>query len=171
MLGDGRTAEEVAQEVFLKLWTRADQYDPARGSVPAWLLTIARRSALDRIRLEGRRPPLSDFPAASGQPALAAGADGSDEARWRALRFALHDLPAEQRRAIELSFYHGLSQREIAEFLGVPLGTVKTRIRLGMDKLRRAWIGDAGRPARRSEADARGVNLEGERTQRDKPVS
>lgn len=141
MLGERMAAEEVTQDTFLKLWTRADTYSPQKGVLLAWLLTVARRTALDRIRLENRRP---DF----GNPhdpedtwrTLADPASETDEARWRDLRFALLDLPDEQRQVIELAYYHGMSQRQIAEYLAVPLGTVKTRLRLGMDKLRRAWL-------------------------------
>ncbi len=156
ILGDGGPAEEVTQETFLKLWSRARTYSPGRGSLLAWLLTITRRTALDRVRLEGRRPVQVGIPSGEdGEPDLLDPASVTDEARWRTLRFALADLPAEQRRVIELAFYNGLSHSEIAAELGQPLGTVKTRLRLGMERLRRAWL-DEGvrRPAASEEADS-----------------
>jgi len=144
------SAEEVTQDAFLRLWTRAQTFNPDRGKVLSWLLAITRRLALDRFRLDSRVPP----PAESDNPGedfdgLADESSRTEEARWRSLRFALADLPAEQRLPIELAFYHGLSQREIAEHLRIPLGTVKTRVRLGMDKLRRAWTTDPIHPGRR----------------------
>ncbi|MGH2619187.1 MAG: sigma-70 family RNA polymerase sigma factor, partial [Anaerolineales bacterium] len=143
MLRDTMSAEEVTQDAFLRVWTRAQTFNPDRGQVLSWLLAITRRLALDRFRLDSRAPP----PSESDNPdedlnGLADETSRSEEARWRSLRFALADLPAEQRLPIELAFYHGLSQREIAEQLRIPLGTVKTRVRLGMDKLRRAWTTD-----------------------------
>jgi RNA polymerase sigma-70 factor (ECF subfamily) len=141
MLQEPAAAEEVSQETFLKLWARADQFDPARGALVSWLLTIARRSALDRIRREARRPALLE-PRDSDErlSRLPDPASQSEEARWRTLRLALQQLPREQRAAIELAYYQGLSHREISDYLGIPLGTVKTRIRLGMQRLRALWL-------------------------------
>lgn len=140
MLGDQMAAEEVAQEVFLKLWTRADSFNPRKGKFSTWLLTIARRTALDRIRLEGRRPAIAEPPAETQDwNHLPHPESMSDEARWGSVRFALEQLPSEQKSVIELSFYYGLSQNQISEHLEIPLGTVKTRMRLGMDKLRDAF--------------------------------
>lgn len=143
MLGESMAAEEATQDSFLKLWTRAGTFNPQRGKLLAWLLTITRRTTLDRIRLESRRPVVAtssdpeevwnDFP----DPA-----SDTEEARWMSLRFALRELPVEQRQVIELAYYHGLSHSHIADHLGLPLGTVKTRLRLGMEKLRHAIRGD-----------------------------
>ncbi len=149
MLQDPGLAEEVAQEAFLKLWTRASQFNPRRGSPLAWLLTITRRTALDRIRFENRRPVEAHLedPDRSWHHLADPRSEGQ-EARWRSLRFELLDLPAEQRQAIELAYYHGLSHSQIAEHLEIPLGTAKTRIRLGMEKLREAWLeGQPGQAA------------------------
>lgn len=149
MLGDRASAEEVTQDAFLKLWTRARAFSPSRGALVAWLLTITRNSALDRIRLEARRPVLTEFSLfdiEDGRPGLQSPESSSEETRWRSLRFALADLPNGQRQVIELAFYQGLSHSQMAEMLGLPLGTVKTRLRLGMERLREAWIGDS--PAR-----------------------
>ncbi|RME13858.1 MAG: sigma-70 family RNA polymerase sigma factor [Ardenticatenia bacterium] len=153
MLGEHMAAEEVTQDTFLKLWTRADTYSPRKGALAAWLLTIARRTALDRIRLENRRPEFGEY----GDPEdawqrLPDPRSNTPESRWRDLHFALLDLPEEQRRVIELAYYHGMSQSQIAAHLEIPLGTVKTRLRLGMEKLRRSWL------AERSDLDENGVN-------------
>ena len=141
VLGDPMLAEEATQDTFLKLWSRARTFQPERGSLAVWLLTIARRTALDRVRLEGRRPLLSDGrdPDTVWQLIPDGSADGAD-ARWQSLRFAVRALPAEQRKAIELAYYQGMSHSEIAAELGWPVGTVKTRIRAAMQGLRRAWL-------------------------------
>lgn len=141
MLGEHMAAEEVAQDTFLKLWTRANIYSPKKGALLAWLLTITRRTALDRIRLEKRRPEFGSPTDPEETWRLSADPDSqTEEARWRSLHFALQDLPVEQRQVIELAYYHGMSQSQIAEYLAAPLGTIKTRLRLGMEKLRKIWI-------------------------------
>jgi RNA polymerase sigma-70 factor (ECF subfamily) len=151
ILRDSMLAEEATQDTFLKLWSRARMYLAERGSFPAWLLTIARRTALDRLRLEGRRPLLSDaHDPETLWPSIAEDKGNSEEARWRSLYFAVHALPEEQRQVIELAYYGGLSQSEISEELGWPLGTVKTRVRAALQSLRRDWLGDEGTaPGRR----------------------
>jgi RNA polymerase sigma-70 factor (ECF subfamily) len=140
MLQDPAAAEEVSQETFLKLWARAGQFDPRRGALISWLLTIARRTALDRFRREARRPRLQPDDSDDRLNQIPDPSSESEEARWGSLRLALQELPEDQRSAIQLAYYQGLSHREIAEFLDIPLGTVKTRIRLGMQRLRRLWL-------------------------------
>lgn len=142
IMGDAMTAEEVTQDAFLKLWTRAETFRPGRGSFTGWLLTITRHTALDRYRRESRRPNLvsptdseSEWDSTPEVPWSSA-----EESRWRTLHFAVQELPDEQRVVIQTAYFHGMSHSEIAEYLGVPLGTVKTRLRLGMEKLRQAWI-------------------------------
>ena len=110
------------------------------GAVKPWLLTIARRTCLDRLRLERRRPLLSDErdPETAWRGVTEGDIDPA-EARWRSLRFAVTALPNVQRKVIELAYYQGMSQSEIAAELGWPLGTVKTRIRTAMQTLREAW--------------------------------
>ena len=140
ILNDTMLAEESTQDTFLKLWSRARLYLSERGSLLIWLLTIARRTALDRLRLEARRPMLSDsndpedawqvIPDLNTMP---------EEARWRSLYFAVQSLSTEHRQVIELAYYQGLSQSEIADVLGWPLGTVKTRVRAAMEQLRAKW--------------------------------
>ena len=143
MLDEQMAAEEVTQDTFLKLWTRADTFSSKKGSLLAWLLTIARRTALDRIRLDNRRPEFSNPTDPEDVWRLSPDPDSkTDEARWRGLYFSLLELPDEQRQVIELAYYYSMSQSQIAEFLVIPLGTIKTRLRLGMEKLRELWINE-----------------------------
>lgn len=139
--GNLMVAEEVTQEVFLKVWKTADQYDPEKGKLVTWLLTITRNAAIDRVRKDGRRPPrvYLDWIEDDWRDELRDPRFDGEEPRWRTLRFALAELPREQRDAIVLAYYHSMSHSQIAEYLDEPLGTIKTRIRLGMEKLRRAW--------------------------------
>jgi RNA polymerase sigma-70 factor (ECF subfamily) len=138
IVSDQASAEEVLLDVYMQAWRQASRYDELRGSPLAWLTTIARSRALDRVRSgsydQRHREPLdaaSHHVAASGadEAALAAGTQ-------RHVRRALDLLSPEQREVIELAYYGGLSHSEIALQLGQPLGTVKTRTRLGMIKLR-----------------------------------
>jgi RNA polymerase sigma-70 factor (ECF subfamily) len=143
ILGDTMLAEEVTQDTFMKLWSRARLYLAERGSFGVWLLTIARRTALDRVRMEGRRPLLSDSNDPEDMwPTMPDRSQNPDEARWKSLYFAVHALPHDQQVVVELAYYQGLSQSEIAEELGWPLGTVKTRLRAAMHALRREWTAE-----------------------------
>lgn len=140
ILNDSMLAEEATQDTFLKLWSRARLYLNERGTLLLWLLTIARRTALDRLRLEARRPMLSDANDPDDVWQLIPDAESTqDEARWRSLYFAVQSLQPDHRQVIELAFYQGMSQTEIAEVLGWPLGTVKTRVRAAMEILRAKW--------------------------------
>jgi RNA polymerase sigma-70 factor (ECF subfamily) len=140
ILSDPMLAEEATQDTFLKLWSRARMYLAERGSLLLWLLTIARRTALDRLRLEGRRPTLSDANDPSEVWQTIPDSDSlSEESYWRSLNFAVQALSPEHRQLIELAYFQGLSQSEIAEVLGWPLGTVKTRLRAAMERLRHEW--------------------------------
>ena len=140
IMHDPMLAEEATQDTFLKLWSRARQYLAERGSLLVWLLTIARRTALDRLRLEGRRPLLSNSEDPDTVWQWIANEDSlSSEARWRSMHFAVQSLSPEHRQVIELAYYQGMSQSEIAETLGWPLGTVKTRLRAAMVHLRHEW--------------------------------
>jgi len=141
VLGDTMLAEEATQDTFLKLWSRARQYLASRGGFTSWLLTIAHRTALDLLRLEARRPMLSDAKDPEELwPLLANENSLGEEARWRSLYFAVQALPEEQRQVLELAYYQGMSQSEIAEVLNWPLGTVKTRLRTAMHSLRGVWL-------------------------------
>jgi RNA polymerase sigma-70 factor, ECF subfamily len=134
-------ADDVVEDTFWQVWRQAARYEPSRGSVSAWLLTVARSRALDRRRArsrlredqEGEPGTLGDLATDTGATPLEA-AEAAD--RSRIVRAALADLPGEQREALELAYYGGLSQTEIAERTGTPLGTVKTRMRLALRKLR-----------------------------------
>lgn len=139
---DPDDAEEVLEETFWQAWRQAERYEQARGGVGPWLATMARSRALDRVRRSSRVREDS-WDGAAPLPGAAGEARGPDpllqaqaaEER-RVVRGALERLPAEQREALELAYYGGLSQTEISERTGQPLGTVKTRIRLGMQKLK-----------------------------------
>jgi RNA polymerase sigma factor (sigma-70 family) len=134
MLHDRSLADEVAQETFVRAWRHAATYDARRGRVPSWLLTIARNLAIDRARV---RPVMPVDPNVIASKLDLAGHDAvPDVAEREHLREALAALPDEQRRAVVLTTYAGKTAREIAELDRVPLGTVKTRIRAGMLKLR-----------------------------------
>jgi RNA polymerase sigma-70 factor, ECF subfamily len=133
--------EDVVEETFWQAWRQASRFDPARGAVQTWLLTIARSRALDRVRSLRRRreePLEGDDGEAVTQVAAPSdpGLDAEASERRRIVTAALSELPTEQREALELGYYGGLSQSEIAERTGQPLGTVKTRMRLAMQKLR-----------------------------------
>lgn len=137
VLGSRSEAEEVVQETFVQVWRQAASYDASRGGAMAWIATIVRSRALDRLRTRtaadravARSEQEPDPPAAPAPPELAA----QRELRAQVVA-ALAALPLEQRSAIELAYYEGLSHSEIAERLGDPLGTVKTRVRLGLAKL------------------------------------
>jgi len=133
--------EDVVEETFWQAWRQASRFDPTRGAVQTWLLTIARSRALDRVRALRRRreSPLEgdDGEVVVQQTAPSdPGLDAEASERRRIVTSALSELPAEQRETLELGYYGGLSQSEIAERTGQPLGTVKTRMRLAMQKLR-----------------------------------
>jgi RNA polymerase sigma-70 factor, ECF subfamily len=134
MLREPPEAEEALQECFVDVWRRAPEYSRARGAVEAWLITIARSRALDRLRSRGARLRLVRQ-SEQLAPAAAVHPEPRDVHANTRLRRALETLPVEQRRALELAYWEGLSQREIAEHTGDPLGTVKTRVRLGLQRL------------------------------------
>jgi RNA polymerase sigma-70 factor, ECF subfamily len=136
---DRADAADILQETFWEAWQRASRYDATRGTPEAWMITRARTRAIDRIRSLRRRgetfvaPVDEALAAAPAEP----GGDAAERAEDRGtVERALRALPEAQRQAIELAYYAGLTQTEIAERLRQPLGTVKTRIRLGLDRLR-----------------------------------
>ena len=134
MLRDPGLAEDVAQDTFIRAWRYAGTYDARRGQVATWLLTIARNAALDRVRLRSATPVDPNVIAAELDRELPD--ERAGVAEWAHVRGAVAELPVDQRRALVLAMYAGRTAREIAELDGVPLGTVKTRIRAAMTKLR-----------------------------------
>jgi RNA polymerase sigma-70 factor (ECF subfamily) len=160
VLGEQGAAEDAVQDAFVAVWRRASSFDPARGAARAWLLTIVRNCAIDRRRGRHARA-LSDAPlddvayrlATSADETFATVAASVEATRVRA---ALQALPADQRGAIELAYFGGLTQHEIAEATGAPLGTVKGRIRLGLRKLREE-LGDLLTPPGSAAAEIPGV--------------
>ena len=145
ILGDDDEAEEAVEETFWQAWRQAGRYDIARGAVSTWLTTIARTRALDRLRATRRRKEeaMSDLSQTKRTMVEETARRGDDPARGaevaerRALvRQALLALPTEQREVLELAYFRWLSQTEIAAHTGQPLGTIKTRVRLAMEKLR-----------------------------------
>jgi RNA polymerase sigma-70 factor, ECF subfamily len=142
MLGDREGTEELVQEVFLRAWRQAHTYQPSLGRLSTWLLGIARNLAVDELRRRGARPQRSDgdpeeqlaYVASSNTDNPATQAEVTAEREE--VRRALDALPAPQRQVMELAYYSGLTQTEIAARLGDPLGTVKTRMRLATQKLR-----------------------------------
>jgi RNA polymerase sigma-70 factor (ECF subfamily) len=142
ILGDRESAADLLQDVYLEIWRKRMRYDADRGSPMAWMVTMTRSRAIDRLRSRtakghGVTDPIENSPAAQladGNPGPLETSAGN-ETRSLVGR-ALAELPEAQRKAIELAFYRGLSHSEIATQLNEPLGTIKTRIKLGMDKLR-----------------------------------
>ncbi|MCC6944590.1 MAG: sigma-70 family RNA polymerase sigma factor [Thermomicrobiales bacterium] len=142
IVGDPQIAEEILQEVFFRVWQQGSSFQSSRGSLVTWLLSITHNLSIDEIRKRNRRPQRSD--SAEPEQLLASVSDESvnieDEVWIGSLRQSINDalaqLPDAQRVPIELAYFRGLTQREIADQLGEPLGTIKTRMRLGMLKLR-----------------------------------
>lgn len=141
VLDDPADAEEVVQEVFVHLWKQAGRYDPSRSSVSTWLALVTRSRAIDRLRTRGVVDRTHAAVQKEAGPEHASG-DGASRVlhgeRRQRVRAELAGIPEEQRRVLELAFFEGLTQREIAERTGIPLGTVKTRTLLAMKKLRTA---------------------------------
>ena len=140
ILGDASASEDVTQDVFLKLWRQPESYDPERGALGPWLLSLAHNRAIDVVR---RRRFREERPSESRPPEDLLASDDLDpgeaagmEETAQLVRRALERIPAAQRQAIEMAFFQGKTHVEISAELGEPLGTAKTRIRLGMRKLR-----------------------------------
>jgi RNA polymerase sigma-70 factor (ECF subfamily) len=140
ILGGSAEAEEVVQETFIQVWNRARSYDPNRSSVSTWLVLLGRSRSIDRLR--SRRAGERAGEAVRLEVPTHASPSGPGDVLFRERRERVREelaaLPAEQRAVLELAFYHGLTQSEIAERTGIALGTVKTRTLLAMKKLRAA---------------------------------
>ena len=147
VLQDVGLAEEVTQDVFMKLWQQSQRYDAERGRFSSWLLSVTRFAAIDRLRKEGRRPLAAELP--EGAPEDQSSLERlltTDHVSWERgqhLRLVLGQLPTEQREVIELAYFGGLTHSELAQHLGLPLGTVKGRLRLGLERLRGLWLENA----------------------------
>lgn len=146
VVADPYVAEDVTQDVFLRVWRRPEQFDVTRGKFVTWLLSVTRNRSIDVRRSQGRRLRHEALPTSSEEEDVLPSNDDRDDPALAtvlsderlAVRKALEVLPAEQKLAIQLAYFGGLTQQEIANKLGQPLGTVKTRIRLGMQKMRGA---------------------------------
>lgn len=151
LLGNTDDAQEVLQEVFIQVWQRAGTYDPKRGNEIAWLISIARSRGIDRLR--SRRTRATRESEAFREISIRTGdvvrAHGLEDAivseQQEEMRTALGEIPDTQRIPLELAYFNGMSQSEIARHLGEPLGTIKTRMQLGMRKLRDRLSGRSGR--------------------------
>lgn len=139
ILRDATEAEDVLQEAFVQIWEKAGQFDPDLGRASSWVAILVRNKAIDRIRASQRRIHLAEeaglaYEIARADETVNHTVYGHEKAVL--IQSAIHDLPADQRRAIELAYFSGLTQHQIAEKLSEPLGTIKARIRRGLIKLR-----------------------------------
>lgn len=143
IVGQRQTAEDITLDAFQKVWQAAYTFQQERGRFVTWLISVARHRAIDELRRLGVRPEGASVELNQGFDAGPSREESVEDVVWlahrrEAVRRALADLPGPQRQALELAYFHGLTQQEIAERLDTPLGTVKTRMRLGMQKLRSA---------------------------------
>ena len=149
LLREAPLAEEVVQEVFLKLWTRPDRYSAQKGNFASWLLSLVHHRCIDELRRRSRTEVALDAPGTGSlldiapDPEMDPGDQVTLLEQRRAVRQALATIPPNSRQILELAYFGGLSQSEIAARLGQPLGTVKTRMRAGMQQLR-SLLGPAG---------------------------
>jgi RNA polymerase sigma-70 factor (ECF subfamily) len=158
ILADDALAEDVLQEVFLSVWRDPAAYDRGRGSVASWLLTVVHHKAVDAVRREEsqrRRQARSEEDLALSEPVARRDVDEEAWARVVAeqVRSALRGLSSPQREALTLAYYGGYTQREVAALTGAPLGTVKTRMLIGMRRLKEALGNPAGAAARGGALD------------------
>ena len=153
ILKDTGAAEEVLQDLFLQLWRGAARFDASRGSLAGWLLVIGRNRALSRLRGKDRREFVLDDTEGFSLEALPSQENlENDAARsqlMQRLRAAMAGLPPEQREAVELAYFEGMTQTEIAARTGSPLGTVKSRVRAAMQTLKQLFDDESTHPTRR----------------------
>ncbi|HET7035138.1 MAG TPA: sigma-70 family RNA polymerase sigma factor [Thermomicrobiaceae bacterium] len=145
ILGDPATAEEVVQDAFMRVWQRADSFDAERGSLRAWLLSIVHHRAIDQVRKRGIHPEDEALdPIAPRLGVSDVWGDVLATLEAEQVRRAVAELPGEQRQAIELAYFGGLTHSEIAQQTGIPLGTIKSRLRLGLRRLQQLLVADTG---------------------------
>ena len=154
VVNDREEAEDVVHDAFVAVWRKIDRFDPDRGALRAWLMTVVRNRAIDRIR--ARRPGM-DLEDADERSLLRTGPNPTWEAALRRasatdVRFAMAALPDEQRRAVELAYFEGYTYREVADLTGVAPGTANGRLRLALGKLRDALAGTSGAPLPAADA-------------------
>ena len=140
MVGNRVTAEDITQEAFLSIWRSRLRYDQARGSVRTWVLGIVHNRAIDQLRrgtVHDRRRETLDGVEERHEARERTDVEAARREDARGVRTALDALPEEQRRTIELAYFGGFSHSQIAEMLGMPIGTVKGRMRLGLEKMRK----------------------------------
>jgi RNA polymerase sigma-70 factor (ECF subfamily) len=148
MLADEQAAEDVVQEVFLAVWRQAERYRPERGAVKTWLLAMVHHRAIDRLRQRpAARAAVELSEQLEDQGMAPVWQQAFEQIRGEQISSALEVLPPEQRETIELAYFGGKSQSEIAALQGVPLGTVKGRTRLALEKLRGLLVGLREEPA------------------------
>jgi RNA polymerase sigma-70 factor (ECF subfamily) len=135
-------AEEVTQDTFLKVWHQTTRWDSQKGKLKNWLLTIAQFTAIDRLRKEGRQPTVHPEPIEDTDENLLTSRNAAPWQDDSILHALVEQLPRQQASLIELAFFQGLSHGEIADELHMPLGTVKTRLRAGIQRLRELWLAD-----------------------------
>lgn len=141
VLQNQQDAEEVTQDVFMRVWEKADAYDPNRGALTSWLAVMTRHAAIDYLRKQQRRLP-EPIVSLDEHPQLweTLDIDEPDIELTRQLASAISHLSTEHQEALVLAYMHGLSQREIADHLNRPLGTVKSHLKQALDRLRRLWL-------------------------------
>ncbi len=146
---NGREAEEVVQDVFVSVWKKAGTFEPGRAQVFTWLMVMTRNKCLDRLRAKSRRIPTADLLTEEAQErdiredGRTAVEEIYDRERSTTIRSAVEKLPEDQKEVIDLAFFSGLTHSEIAEKLGISIGTIKSRIRYGVQKLRTSLGGVA----------------------------
>ncbi len=134
-------AEDVIQDLFLRVWQQAGSFDPARGEVSVWLCQMARTMAIDRLRSGSSRTARElSYGTELEREKMSQSPSPATEADWARVAQAVRELPPDQRQLIESAYFDGLSQSEMAAKFGLPLGTVKTRIRMAMKKLRQVMV-------------------------------
>ena len=135
MIGDARAAEDVSQDVFVAFWERPDVFDPARGSLRTWLGTLTHRRAVDHVRREEARRRRAERAASRAVPEPDVEEMATALLTAERVRAALELLPPDQRRAIQLAYFGGKTYRQVAETLGIPEGTAKSRLRLALRRI------------------------------------